>query len=109
MQNVNLKKNKHGKKIKSNAQVLGINVKTEEEHKNESKTLNKNEKKERGKEKNKDDLKNVIESMKNQINELQRIIQTMCNSLVKDEDLKQRCLDEMNQMRETPVKDNEQQ
>ena len=46
--------------------------------------------------------------MKNQTNESQRIIQTTCNPLVKDEDLKQRCLDKMNQMRETPVKDNEQ-
>ena len=107
IQNVNLKTNKYGKKIKSHAQVLGINVENEEKQKNESKTFE-HEKKERVKEKNKDVLKNVIESMKNQINELQIMIQTICNSLVKDEDLKQRCLDKINQMRATPEKDIEQ-
>ena len=108
MQNVNLKKNKYGKKIKSYAQALGINVETEAEQKNESKTSTKNANKEIVEEKNKDELKNVIESMKNQIIELKNIIQTMCDSIAKDDDVKQQCLDKMNQMRETPVNDKEQ-
>jgi len=98
LQNVNFKKNKYGKRIKTYAQVVGINI-----DKNEPKPQD------RSKEKsvkivteidNKSDetLLSVIQGMKEQINALQKIITVLCNTIVKDEGLKQEVMEKMNQI-----------
>ena len=45
--------------------------------------------------------------MKNQITELKNIIQVLCNSIVKDEEVKKQCLEIMSQMNDKSAKRNE--
>ena len=108
MQNVNLKRNKHGKKITTHAQVLGINVESEVDKKQGSKKDGNTTKKTKVEEKKQnDEFKIVIDAMKNQMTELQNIIHLLCNSIVGNYELKIQCLEKISHSTEKSVNENE--
>ena len=88
MQNADLNNKKHGKKIRSHAQVIGVN--------NETARLEKKEKRMKETTKKKESLEitsalmsEMIKGFKDQIEELKNIIGIACTSLVSDEEKKQ--------------------
>ena len=99
LQNVNFKKNKYGKRIKTYAQVLGITVEKNDAKNEEKKNKMMNEQKAKEVETKSDEtLLTVIKGMQEQINALQKIIQVLCDTVVKDDDVKNTVLEKMNQI-----------
>ena len=96
---MNLKKNKYRKRIKTYAQVLGIKVESNEPKMQENKSKTNTAKIVKDPEdKNDENLKSVIQGMKEQIKELHKIIQVLCDSIVKDDEVKQKCIEKMNKI-----------
>ena len=99
LQNVNFKKNKFGKRIKTYAQVLGITVEKNEAKNEEKKNKTMKEPKAKDASNTADEtLLTVIKGMQEQINAMQKMIQVLCETVVKDDEVKNTVLKKMNQI-----------
>ena len=98
LQNINLNKNKYGKRIKTYAQIIGIEAELEEEKKSRNNSEKSTTARQNPEPRKNENLNKVIEGMKEQINELKEMIQVLCKSVVKDEKIKQQCMEKLKQM-----------
>lgn len=102
MQNAYLNNKKYGKKIRSHAQVIGVNNETARKEKKD-KRIKENTKKKESAEITSALMSEMIKCFKEQIEELKNIIGIVCTSVVIDEETKKLITNKMNKMKEAPI------